>query len=782
MDQVRANEPGQYLALCTWRTPGFTTLTETGWESPQEDVTFFILPGEMKGVTSKRLPQPDGATRPTILRQNRSLSAKAGDDLIFENLLYTSGPWRQQNYAIRRVAPGVIVIRSQNGAQTDETYLAAANDGGIAIPGLRSDAAALLLGPKGAYMIGGTKLMLDGERFAPTEGRIAASPELTAQFTSFLERLWTTSPPVRRGAASGSPASEDRHHVPNPTWTHAGPCSAGGLIDGVRMTNVKNVTGDTLLATDWILPVLRAEPRLSPPMSSGLALEPPTSNKVAEAQSLRVKQIPCEPLLAPMAGAEFLLELPQPTPIDEIALFGDTFGETSDRPPVATLDLELTFSSDGFQQDQRTRKITVTREATFHNLYKGHAYLFECYRAKALAEPAATAVRVRILAGTLPEMLLTDVQLRAADTPGQRVIQVRAIDLDGDQRDEIVTWTCEGDLAVLDADGNERWRKHWPEGIIAVDAWDLENDQTREVFVSRTDRYVAVLNIDGSVRWEKDCRDLQSETDERLYGDGNEVYGMAAWRPADTDQKEVLLTSYWYTAKFDTAGHVREAFRRSGRFTQIRSIPQGLPGAGDLAIRSDIPWVGPVPLQWWHNTRDKALEPVEEESIPATSVPNGPAVFFELADYDGDGQVEALVATEQGIGLYARNEPKTRWQHMTDAPPVGVGVISEPNNKPATIIYGREDGYLFILTAGGTLLRSTILDEPITCLTAVRMSEGEPVILVGTDTSLRCLRLNDLGMVWQRRGAYQRLEILRIGDRQRVLAVTQDGQLHALDL
>ena len=106
-------------------------------------------------------------------------------------------------------------------------------------------------------------------------------------------------------------------------------------------------------------------------------------------RTVPTKQVSDELELSPLAGAEFLLELPKPTRIDEIALFGDTFGATSDRPPAATLDLELTFSRDGFRTDIRTRKVSINRESTFHNLYKGHVYLFECYRATQLAERKA---------------------------------------------------------------------------------------------------------------------------------------------------------------------------------------------------------------------------------------------------------------------------------------------------------------------------------------------------------------------------------------------------------
>ncbi len=41
----------------------------------------------------------------------------------------------------------------------------------------------------------------------------------------------------------------------------------------------------------------------------------------------------------------------------------------------------------------------------------------------------------------------------------------------------------------------------------------------------------------------------------------------------------------------------------------------------------------------------------------------------------------------------APGEPKTRWEHMTDAPAVGVGVIRR-DGQPAQVAYGRQDGHL----------------------------------------------------------------------------------------
>ncbi len=771
IDQIRADEPGYYKLCCTWRTPGFAALTGSGWESRQEDVEFCLLPGEMNGLTSNRSGVRDGATRPTVLRQNRSWSAAAGDNLVFENLLYTTGPARRQTYRIRRVAPGAIVIRQPGVAGDNSLYLAAASDRDIELKGLKTDAAAILLGPQDVCMTGGTKLLLDGMGLTPAAGRTVPTEELAERIRHLLAELWADSEVAEKAATdTGESASGTG---PEPLWVHGGPCSHGGLIEGVRLTGLKNVIGPTAFTTDWILPVLRAEPRLSPQKGCGLALESPNRGKAAGATTAHDAHAPSETMLSPLKGAEFVLEFPRPMRIDELAIFGDTLGETSNPLPRAELDLALTFSCDGFRRDKRTRKVSLTRRATYHNLYKGHSYVFECYSTARLNEQAG-AVRIRVLSGPSAEMMLSDVQLRTADTARAKMVEVRPADLDDDERDEILTWTSEGDLVVVRADGTECWRKRWPQGIIAVDAWDLEDDGMREVFVSRTDRHVVVLNHDGSLRWERDFSNMYRETDERFYGDGSEVYGMAAWQRAGATEKEVLLTSYWFTARLDPKGRMRECFRRGGHFTQIRCVPPGLPGSGDLVIRSDIPWVGPVPLEWWSTAAG--------EADATCKVPNGPAVFLEVDDYDGDGKAEALVATEQGVGLYARTEPRTRWQHMTEAPPAGVGVIREPSEESASIVYGRQDGYIFVLAADGTLLGRTVLDEPIRCLTALRTSEGNTMILVGTGTSLRCLRWGDLKELWRRPGAYQHLELVRCGGGRQVLAVRRTGQLEMLSM
>ncbi|MHC4797194.1 MAG: hypothetical protein ACYTF1_11175, partial [Planctomycetota bacterium] len=766
VDQICVEEAGQYTVCCTWRTPGFASLTDSGWWARQGDAEFFILPGEMRGLACARTAHPDGATRPTILRQNRSFTARPGDNLFYENLLYTSGPRVRQQCEVRRLAPGAIVIREHNAGQPEELSLAAACDGGISLHDLKTDAKLVFLSEREAFLAGGKTLELAGHTFNSVGNRVAFDDEIAEAVQRLLKSAW-------RKTALPQDESEESHPsmsgaAPQPTWTNRGPCTRGRLIDGIRFVGKSNIAGSDLLATDWILPVLRAEPRLT--RSWAITLNPPMSpNQVVAHQ----EDPNDEPVLSPLKRSEFILELAEPTRVSEIVVFGDTFGETSEPVFDARVDLEMTFTSDGFQADSRVKTVTLNRRPSYHNLYKGHSYLFECYRATGLDESART-VRVRVLDATLPKMILTDVQVRGeADSAQEQPVNVHPTDLDGDQQDEILTWTAEGELAVVRPDGSDAWRRRFYEGIINVNAWDLDDNGVKEVFVSRTDRQVVALNSNGSLRWQKDFRQMYRETDEKYYNDGSIVYGMTAWKPDGTTEKAILFTSYFNAAKLDTKGNINNCFKRNGHFTQIQRIPSGFDREGGLAIRSDIPWVGPVPLQWWDTTTG---EPASESSVP-----NGPCVFFEIGDLDADGSVDALVATEQGIGLFAPSEPKTRWEHITDAPAVGVGVIQH-NARAAQVAYGRRDGRLFIIGADGSMLRSVVLGEPLTCLTALRTSEGEAVILVGTDGYLRCLRWKDCNEMWRRPGRYQRLELLNVVGKSRVLAVTAGGQLEAYDM
>ena len=264
---------------------------------------------------------------------------------------------------------------------------------------------------------------------------------------------------------------------------------------------------------------------------------------------------------------------------------------------------------------------------------------------------------------------------------------------------------------------------------------------------------------------------MRQETGERLYGDGSLVYGMVAWRPEGAAEKQVLCTSYFFSATLDAQGRLQKYFRRSGHHAGIREVPRRFASDGQFAIRCDIPWVGPVPLEWWDGKAD--------EAVATCNVPNGPLVHFELDDFDVDGRVEAFLASEEGIGLYGRTEPAVKWQHSTDAPCVGAAAVKVDDRHAATFLYGREDGYVFVVGADGRVINSTLLDEPLTCLTALRGASGQVVVLAGSRASLRCLRADDLSEMWRRAGSYVRLGLFSIRGTKHVLAVRPDGTMDA---
>jgi hypothetical protein len=265
---------------------------------------------------------------------------------------------------------------------------------------------------------------------------------------------------------------------------------------------------------------------------------------------------------------------------------------------------------------------------------------------------------------------------------------------------------------------------------------------------------------------------MKRQTGFKLYSDGSLVYGMGAWKTAAYPDKEVLLTSYYFAARLDSKGNWIESFRRSGHATQMREIPAGLPNAGALVTRSDIPWTGPVPLEW--------LDPATGKASASINVPNGPAVLVEVDDYDGDRQPEAIVATEQGIGLYAPREPNRRWEHLSEAALTGAAVLRSSPAEPARFVYGRQDGYLFVTDVQGRILRQMLLDEPIQCVTAVYSSNQVPFAVVATSSTLRCLDLTDGREIWREPGEYQALARIRQADGQAVLAVTRAGQIRCV--
>jgi len=776
LDHLRINEPGRYLVCCNWRTPGFASLENATWESIQDEAVFTVTEAEPEVSWSRRSPVRDGATRPTTLRQRHVLDAKGGEELLLTNLLQVSSRDRPAGRGIRRIAPNAVIVTSwpQNEPKTTDrsapadACLLVVGGNGIDLGSLRTDATMLVLNSDGAWLMGGTSLQLRSETFTAEAGRIPAKGSWPREVASLLAALCHEEVPGKQEPPH-TPAPQETD-APAPGWTLKIPGSRGGLVDGVRLVAERNVNGPSILATDWILPLLRAEPRLQPGTSGGFNLTPPESRKATRPAA---SSMLAEVTLAPLKDASFRLVLPERSTINEISLFGESAGE--DAPPLtpAEMIVELTFSNDGFSEDVRTRTIRARRQPTHHALYKGHDYVFETYRLSGFNEDARE-VRVRIADGPTGEMPLAEIHVRTVGACGVQPVQTRTIDLDGDGNDEILAWTPEGEFAVVRADGSLLWARSWAEGIIAVDAWDLEDDSRREIFVSRGDRRVDVLNLDGSPRWHRDFSRMRQETGEQMYGDGSLVYGMAAWRPEGSAEKQVLCTSYFFSAILDAHGRLQKCFRRAGHHAAIREVPSRFAADGQFAIRCDIPWVGPVPLEWWAGKAD--------EAVAGCSVHNGPLVHFEIDDFDADGKVEALVAGEEGVGLYGRAEPPVKWQHSTDAPCIGAAAVKVDDRRPATIIYGREDGYVFVLGPDGREISSTLLDDPAMCLTALRASSGQAVILVGTRASLRCLKVDGLSEIWRRAGCYVRLELLSAGDTKRVLAVRPDGTMDVFNL
>jgi len=773
IDQVEVRKPGSYVVSCAWRTPGWAELEADRWTARQDDVTFHVVPGELTGMTSERFTSGDGATRPTVLRQNRHIDARPGDSVVLENLLYTASPRREQVCDVRRVAPGALAIRVATPAE-EQYFLAFAHSNGLDLPGIGSDARAGLIAPDGITLSDATYITI-GDHRERREDRGSLHVKLDAatqsDVISLVRELFASSDRSETATLATTPPADNHGTSLATLWANDGPATRGKLVDGIEITSAPNLHGLSLLTTDWMLPTLVAEPKLSPQGGSGLTFETPKHIGGRDAGRTTL-----EPLLDPLAGSEFTITLPRSLTVSEIELTGRTAGSITTPMPPARLDVELTFDAPG--TPERTRKLTLDRETHYHNLYKGHAYAFETYRARDLNEPASS-IRVRVLGGPDASMPLNDVRVRATDD-GFQPVQVRAMDLDGDGHDELLCWAKHGEFALLDATGRQRWRRDFATDILAVDAWDIDASsdnpatRTREIFVSLQDWRVIVLNLDGSVRWQVNWGDMKRKTDGKFYSDGSLVYGMVAWQPDDAAEKEVLLTSYYFAATLDPRGNLRECFRRSGHHTQIREVPPGLPGAGGLVTRSDIPWTGPVPLEW--------LDPRTGKVVTSVNVPNGPAVLVEVDDFDGDGQAEAIVATEQGIGLYSANAPQRRWEQLAEAALTGAAVVPGSMQQPIRFAYGRQDGYCFALGIDGRVLAQKLFDEPIRSLAALMAQDGTPLAVVATGTALRCVRLTDLTEVHRLPGQFQLVTAARTGSGRIVVAVRCSGEVVALGL
>ncbi|HJN17743.1 MAG TPA: hypothetical protein QGH10_19750, partial [Armatimonadota bacterium] len=460
IDELTRTKEGDFGLTCTWRTPQQAWLEPDGMIAREGDASFRVVNADSARLSLSGDGQIEGAAVPTMLRQSQSLGEDAS---VFRNLLYASDPENPADLEVRPVGDRAVLVK---GTIEGEEELALIATGPNEASGFEITGTAVYVGLEGwASAGGGVALRNNPDTVGPSSsiGAGQTSPAMRAA----LEKLWRDSKPAERAGLTrdGQEASERAWRVeplsPLPTAAAA----------PVLSWNVEP-SGNPATLTDRVV------------------------TRWATASWPKSEDV------------EITIDLREELPLSRIDLHvGSDWGHNvipaDDAYPDDRI-VKATFSSDGFQADAREGDLTFTCNATFENCHKGVVYAVKRWTC---TEVGATArqIRLRFDAATWERgARFNEIVVRPEAPSSTSFVGHVVRDVDGDGQDELIAWSSDAELTIVDADGSARLTKRMPGYITSVDCYpNLAPDGPRLLVTTREARLYC-LTLSGEELWRVD--------------------------------------------------------------------------------------------------------------------------------------------------------------------------------------------------------------------------------------------------------------------------------------
>ena len=116
------------------------------------------------------------------------------------------------------------------------------------------------------------------------------------------------------------------------------------------------------------------------------------------------------------------------------------------------------------------------------------------------------------------------------------------------------------------------------------------------------------------------------------------------------------------------------------------------------------------------------------ERIPAKNMRD-----IDIADIDGDGKKEIVVATSVGLIVALDHQCRKIWASRLTSPPTVVKCVTPKNTRAPWIVIGGENGDVVVLNGKGELIRLDKVNGRPTCIEALSISSANPMVLLATD-------------------------------------------------
>jgi len=156
---------------------------------------------------------------------------------------------------------------------------------------------------------------------------------------------------------------------------------------------------------------------------------------------------------------------------------------------------------------------------------------------------------------------------------------------------------------------------------------------------------------------------------------------------------------------------------------------EDLDGDGQKEVVSEINGSWNRVTVW--NTQGQAMHNAQfgpGDSIPAKNIRD-----LDVADLNGDGRKEILVATAGGLVVALDCQCQNIWSKRLTSPPTVMKSVALQNGKTQRVVVGCEDGVVAVLDEQGDLIRLANVSGQPTCIEAFSTHAIDRIMLLATD-------------------------------------------------
>jgi outer membrane protein assembly factor BamB len=304
---------------------------------------------------------------------------------------------------------------------------------------------------------------------------------------------------------------------------------------------------------------------------------------------------------------------------------------------------------------------------------------------------------------------------------------VRTLDLSpilGGEQLEIIVGTTQGNICVLNADGEEYWRYHLGDRIRTVQSGDIDNDGDREVVAGSTDGQVYALNKTGdTIKWSSKLKDW--------------ITSLSIVPAANPGHVELIMGS-----------EEKRIHIYADNLTPVLEpilVPQGIyvMMVGDIN-QDGIPEIiaGAVDNNVYAYTRDGVLLWIYKTPDRVRAL--------AIADINGDKRQEIIVGSEDRTVHVLDSQGHLQWRYYTPHRLLDICVADTDQDGAWKIFLGCGNNHVYVLSSEGEYLWDYLVNDRVRIVRVADIDkDGIQELLIGSEDQLYLLKLFNLQQLQQ---------------------------------